>query len=357
MKNIGIVLLTLLINLYLCLEVSYAGGKGITINLPQEEFTVFEIEIIELSFTNDHQIEGVSDPVWKKTAKNDPICYTKKSNLVMTAKLKITPTLTSPVVISLKVDGPGSLDAQINGVSISGSEKIVPGIITTGILEDKIYILVLNFNWSFSMDGVKWASIGTTGPHKIYVTMRDPIDGPWNEAQYKFSCEACMNYAGNDNFEVATKVMTKIATTFTWNGNCHVLAGILRNCVKCQGVPATRHWLYHESDGGVGDLECQKTRVIDPIGPAGSQQYIFNFHSFTTVTNGESIKVYDPTTNSTFNGGWSAYEEWLYTEYAECLRDYQRCYAISKPDPSVDTPPQYKWVPNTPARDPIHTSD
>lgn len=137
---------------------------------------VFKVEVSELSFANDHDIYNISDPVWTNGGVNDPACYTKNSNLVMTVKLVITPPISS-ATISLRADGPGSLDAQKDSISISGSVTTVSGITTTGKLEDKIYSTTPTFNWSFSTNGTNWSSAGTSGPHKLYAIYDSPKCG------------------------------------------------------------------------------------------------------------------------------------------------------------------------------------
>jgi len=177
--------------------------------------TVVKIEVTELSFTNDYVIYNVNDPVWnKENNPSNPACYKKDSSLTMGVKLAIVPSLPSPATISLKVDGPGDLDAQKDNVSISGSEGTVNGITTTGKLENKIYSATPSLSWSFSLDGTQWSSAGTSGPHKVHAI----YDSPTCDTNFTAShIDDVVGWALDQSSEsdIAHKVMTNINNGLT----------------------------------------------------------------------------------------------------------------------------------------------
>ncbi len=190
------------------------GSATLTGESPK--ITVFEVEVTELSFTGDYGIYNITDPVWKKVGNPDnPACYKKDSNLTMTVKLAITPSLPTPVTISLKADGPGNLDAQKDNISISGSEATVSGITTTGKLEDKIYSITPSFNWSFSGDGTNWSSAGTSGAHKVYAIYNSPTCGSSNFTESHI--DDAVGWALNQSSEtaIAHKVMCDVSGAIT----------------------------------------------------------------------------------------------------------------------------------------------
>lgn len=175
----------------------------------QKDFTVFNLEVTEVGFTGDYDIHNIVDPVWKKVGNPDgPVCYKIGSNLNMAVKLKVTPPLSSPVSISLKADGTDNVDAQKNNISISGSETIVNDIRTVGQLGNGINVIsALSFDWSFSLDGMKWSSAGRSGPHKIYTILDTPRVGSsdFTDEKINFSCATA---DGSESPDAAATALT-----------------------------------------------------------------------------------------------------------------------------------------------------
>ena len=180
--------------------------------LASNRFTVGPIiEITEVSFVNDYGIYDITDPVWKKENNPDnPACYKQDTNLTMNVKLTITPSLSNPITISLKAEGPGSLDAIETNISISGSEATVNGITTTGKLNNNIHSTTPSFTWSFSASGSPWVSAGTSGPHKLYAIYGTPSCGGANFTKSHIDDAVGWALDQSSEADIAHKVMCDV---------------------------------------------------------------------------------------------------------------------------------------------------
>lgn len=151
------------------------------------KFTVVTAQVLEISFTGDHQMHensndhdgwgvgtAIEDPVWTSGGRNKPVCYTNGNHLAMTVKLDVIPDLPAGISVAaiLIADGPGNLDGVLS-VSLSGSEVTSPSaspLTTTGALDDMVYKATPTIDWKLC-DAAN--SIGTSS-HRIYVTYGTP---------------------------------------------------------------------------------------------------------------------------------------------------------------------------------------
>jgi len=194
-------------------KVTYTKG-GATAYSDEKEMIVFMMNLIALSFTDDHDIQSNSttivDPVWTST-KNDPVCYTKNSNIIMTGKFVITPALPVSANIYIQAlddDENENLNAYQN-ISISGITTDISGILSENTLYDKVHVRVLTYEWQYSTDYAYWNTAGYTG-NKIYVVLsvpKAPMATPWTEVLE----EACYRAEGaNTEFSVASSITQSI---------------------------------------------------------------------------------------------------------------------------------------------------
>jgi hypothetical protein len=165
--------------------------------------TVVTANLLEISFTGDHQIyensadtdhEGwgvgataITDPVWTSTGTDKPVCYTKNSQLAMTLKLDVIPDLPTgkelPVTLVVSGDYAGSASVKLKGSTVNAS------LTTTTRLADEVYKDMFGLTWSVTQ-GSTSADIGTS-EHTIYVT----YDAPKETVTPKRLNQVCSEWA------------------------------------------------------------------------------------------------------------------------------------------------------------------
>jgi hypothetical protein len=183
------------------------------------EVTIPSGSIKEISFTGDHPISRwptgamIPDPVWTSSGTNWPVCYTKGSALSMTVKLEVNGNLPpgQTKTVTLLADGPENLDATTT-FDVTGSntvEKTVT-LTTTGTLSNMVYKATPQFNW-YLICGNGANSIGSSGPHTIYVTHAGPLVTPLYDRALD---KACGYINGNSNY--ASRVNSGIDSDLTY---------------------------------------------------------------------------------------------------------------------------------------------
>lgn len=225
----------------------------------------FRLKVDEISFKNNHPIQGVAPPEWKRSPRRSkPVCYTKDSPLKMDVLLKIRPPLAVTKRINLRVDGPRRLRGQKDAIKLSGEYFRVTGIETTRRLPDKVRRFKYNLNWSFAVDGGKWKTANRTGIHKIYTIFGTPQCGQSNFTEGHI--EDAVKWAWGKTTETA------IAKRVCWKVNGAVSSG----CV-CSNPDFNYHWSGARGDHSDGMCCCRAMGMIKVLQVLGVGTHVQDF--------------------------------------------------------------------------------
>ncbi|HMQ03778.1 MAG TPA: hypothetical protein PKD26_07670 [Pyrinomonadaceae bacterium] len=147
------------------------------------------IQVTEAGFVDDHPlhkwpppgtaIDTGYTPTWKISNNPDnPVAYTKGTNINMFAKFSITPSLV-PRNVKIRVKN-GSTVIANKDAEIAGTTTTIIDINTTSPLESTVKKTTPTFDWEISYnDGTTWSSIGSSGPHTMYWTYSTPLGPPF----------------------------------------------------------------------------------------------------------------------------------------------------------------------------------
>ena len=242
-------------------------------------------------FSNNTKIDDPdgSSPTWKKTNDpNDPVAYVKGSNITMFSKITITPSLSSPISVNLRVKSGGSVIATKDNISLSGSQVNVTGITTSSPISNNAGLSTPSFTWELSFDaGSTWSSIGTSGPHTLYWTYAVPIVPPFFSLSdvtypeiYDLALEKSCGKIGNGTVvhDICASISTAVAIDTHYDPNtlvgghpltvysqvssyCLSNALLLRGLLRTIGLDAQVIWVYAGLSNGTRELF---TRNITP---------------------------------------------------------------------------------------------
>jgi len=161
----------------------YAGTRKAVLH-------VIDLDLIELSFSNNHTVvsdDGSTEyeaPHWSDPdADGDasdghsyPVCYTRNSNMVISAKWTLLPEgLSSNVVI--KGTGPSGLNFPETNVSVSGDEVTIHDVLCENAFADEVdFMDPMSIDWDLRLVSRDvWLDAGTS-TNQMYVTLGDPVD-------------------------------------------------------------------------------------------------------------------------------------------------------------------------------------
>ncbi|MBK9155811.1 MAG: hypothetical protein IPM25_16655 [Chloracidobacterium sp.] len=147
------------------------------------------IQVTEVGFVDDHPmhkwpppgtaIDTGYTPTWKISNNPDnPVAYTKGTNINMFAKFSIAPSLV-PRNVKIRVKN-GSTVIANKDAEIAGTTATIIDISTTSALESTVKKSTPTFDWEISYDeGTNWSPIGSSGPHTMYWTYAEPLSPPF----------------------------------------------------------------------------------------------------------------------------------------------------------------------------------
>jgi hypothetical protein len=166
-------------------------GKTVTIKVivPEPD----QIYFLDYTIGEEHDIYGVTDPVWKRVSNpDDPASYTKNKHVRVRAKFWSSENLTYGTQVHVDV---GGVDWSTFTEDTTVSFHTWPSESTfhnsDGPLLDTIGSTTPNFAWSYKVpSGTKqWINMASqSGPHKIYRVLDTPVAPqaqPWKEVLEK----------------------------------------------------------------------------------------------------------------------------------------------------------------------------
>ncbi len=166
---------------------------------------VFKVKLQEVSFSDNHTIKkddsssDYSAPHWTDNnldgdaddsgEKKFPICYTRNTKAKVSAKIKLTPDLSSLSDVKIKVKAVGVQTFAEKSIATSTSITY-PETSADSALDDKVdFLNPMTLNWKISIDdGTTWQSI-TSSANKAYISLEDPTASPLFETLVHIACE------------------------------------------------------------------------------------------------------------------------------------------------------------------------
>ncbi len=284
-----------------------------------------EVSFLDYYAGDEHDIYGVSDPVWKRVSSPyNPACYTKYKFLYVGGKFwaPLNLTYSTPIYVDLE-DQPTGCTFLSNEITVKNWPSARSDHRSTERLPNQIGSQQYTFIWKYRVPSGtnQWIDMAnTSGPHKVYRVFEAPKAPEASPKKYilDYACtwaDSATTKAG----ACAAILSGGFSSHYNWNYNCNRLASDFVRLVSSLGVSASENrWAaggsyFYSSDAiGVGDMVGQRTRTIDPVGTYGSANYVFGFHEWSQAENNQ----YDPTTAYHLDtSSWGDYEDDLFIEY------------------------------------------
>jgi hypothetical protein len=120
---------------------------------------------------------------------------------------------------------------------------------------------------------------------------------------------------------------------YDWNMDCHMLASDFVRLIGMQGVPGSLHrWKSLGSWGALNDMAYQRTKAVDPVGPAWNYGQIdWSWHQWAEAEG----KQRDAAAGVSLSGNWGAYEDDLFAQYKNTI---------------ATSPHAYQWIASQPGQ-------
>ena len=196
------------------------------------------------------------------------------------------------------------------------------------------------WNWNYK-SGLTTKSLGSTGLHCLYTVMAYPIVtvAPW----LTILDYACTWAAGESTGEgiCAAILNNGFAAHYTWNFDCNQLACDFVKLVRTQGIVGTMvRW--GSGDGDSGDMDEQRTRPFDAVGPAHPLELQeWSWHHWSAALGRQR----DAAAATSLTGDWGAYEDYLFTHYYVVDDDW----VANNPGQSIGCEaPEHRYFSDTP---------
>jgi hypothetical protein len=175
-------------------------GQTVTINVivPQPD----EISFVDNNADQEHDIDGVTDPVWKRVENpNNPACYTKNKKMKVNAKFWAPANLTYPTQV--KVDGSGFSEDTTVTFQSWPSETTVH--VADSNLADSIGTWNVTITWTYKVipqPNQEVTMSATSGPHKIHTVWDAPKCA--SNLYTKTNLDTCVTEWASDCIKVDT---------------------------------------------------------------------------------------------------------------------------------------------------------
>jgi hypothetical protein len=158
-----------------------APSAGKTVLIDVVLLYVDEISFIDNAAGQEHDIYGVTDPIWKDVNNpDDPASYTMAKKVKIEARFNASEDLTYPTDVNM--DGRAD-DMNSNTYLFTADTKTFqtwPSPETSHVLDNDLPNTIgqtdMDFTWWYEVpsSGSGTHSMGTTGPHDIYRVFGDP---------------------------------------------------------------------------------------------------------------------------------------------------------------------------------------
>ncbi len=266
--------------------------------------TVFKLDLKSITFTSDHGVltdynsdfDGSGGTVysprgWVKGGANNPISHTRYTNVSINAVVSA-----QPAGMNLSLRGTGELPGLSfpkTGFVSTGSDQTVP-LTSTLPLRRLVDIVDENISWSALFQDASSYSMGTSGPHRIYVTCGTPGPGPTLK-RINFVCTKALSWGPESR--AADSIWDAVASgTYFYTGNgqwddwqlldgwnvfqggdCDNQARCMASAVGMLGIhPAIQTNVYASTNAGAGNCTAPDTRTC-PV--HGAEGLLLNFPS------------------------------------------------------------------------------
>ncbi|MEI7903038.1 MAG: hypothetical protein WCK89_22590 [bacterium] len=170
------------------------------------------LQLKSIEFTSDHGIMKNNNSDWtdagtvygkpdwvKNSATNNPISQTKNTKLAVKVKVKVEP---AGVAFDLIGESPnGYASFHTNVTASTGNDQEIP-VFADDNLPDQVCILTNSISWKIKIGGTE-CSVGSSGPHIIYVTYGTPAGSEPTEKRISWSCARCSGQSSIDDIVLA----------------------------------------------------------------------------------------------------------------------------------------------------------
>lgn len=276
----------------------------------------------------------ITAPEWDSST-NDPVAYIRSSAKTIQVRFSCTEdTVTQVSIWATKSSGNILGDISSQTVSFdNGYSEYVSFDIASGDVPTTVAYGTVTWEWEwYPYYGTFTGSMGYTGPHEIYVVNASPVS-PESEPNVTILGYACDWADGESTGDgICISVFSDgFSNHYNYNYDCHLFSSDFVRLVSSLGVSASQHYWASKywRDAAVGDMEHQRTKLVDPVGPSiGLDSLEFNYHQWSEAAGSQR----DPSTKTSKSGSWGGYEDDLFTQYRVCTSEF----------PDFDS----EWVPN-----------
>jgi len=274
-------------------------------------------EILELTFTNDHkQLRGgtghagtgslLTAPHWVKGGSNHAVTYTKGTTMSVTVKVKVLPAGTK-----YKLFGIDKLQMFFNFESPVAVATGMPQVFTLKAkapLPQQINEFKSTTIWNVATVEVpqKWANVGTTGEHSVFVLLGDPI---------------LKNSFGLDNFLTVNRARTAVTAASGLNDIDRIAARV-QSFVNGSSTLGTGQRVtidYGKSDvgdqlwslldagatarGHCGEASFLMEQMLRLLGIKAQQKHVYGRTDKGALDRGENLRFTDESTGKVVGTG------------------------------------------------------
>jgi len=233
----------------------YSCSKNVTINVVAPEPD--QVSFIDNSPDEEHDIYGVTDPVWKRENNpNNPACYTKNKFIKVQSKFWASENLTYSTDVYVDVeDQTTSWPFISDTVTFKNWPSEASEHRSTNKLDDNIGIHSYTLKWKYKVPSGTNEQIempNTTGVHKIYAVYGAP---KCSSSDYtKHHLDLVCNWANGGVLvtenDVPKKVQENCFRNFDWvhlsnpwdlettGGDCETHAELMAKALKVLGIEA-----------------------------------------------------------------------------------------------------------------------
>ena len=278
-----------------------------------------EVSFLDFYAGDEHDIYGVSDPVWKRVSNPDnPACYTKYKFIKVGGKFWASENLTysTKIYVDLQDQSTGWTFLS-NEITVKNWPSARSDHRSTERLADQIAAQEYTFKWRYKVPppgANTWIDMAnTSGPHKVYTVFEAPKapEAPPKKYILDYACtwaDSATTKAG-----ACSDILSNgFASHYTWDYNCHRLSSDFVRLVASLGVNASQHNWSSKGATAVDYMYYRRTRTFDPVGSAhGSSVYQWAWHQWGEAEGGQ----YDPSAGASLGGSWGGYEDDFFTHY------------------------------------------
>jgi hypothetical protein len=257
---------------------SYPGGEK---NHDTVKFTVYNAELKSIWFKSDHGLLKDNNTDWTNSGttysqpewipdgpdggtdpdQNNPISHTKNIKLTADVKVRVEP---SGWTFDLIGDGPDNyVDFNKTNITSTGYDQIVT-VSANANLPNQVDTLTKSISWTIKLldpDPDIEVNVGSSGPHKIYVTFGTPTGSVVTEKRMNWAClkadgatteNAAASliqedlhesdppyFQGDTGPNPYSPIWLMMNTSPQYPGDCIAHANLMKHAIKLLGISAS----------------------------------------------------------------------------------------------------------------------